>query len=218
MTQAICLRKKIQTIFGRLKQKKILCFFCLYNNWRYYPYSYSDCKLRMVDQQTCIFCLVRDLQDHLLSLQSLAKVVILLSPYVTIRGTCYVHMYSTPKQIGKLVLYLVWYKEKRSNQLYAFIDLISIQRYGSSRPLSGALQYGGVPWTADFDFARPMWLLAGLYGEIVRESARGKKRKELKKQGTTLFFSLSSSFCIIYIQQQCFFVISLLLSCWLLLE
>jgi hypothetical protein len=161
----------------------------------------------MVDQQTCIFCLVRDLQDHLLSLQSLAKVVILLSPYVTIRGTCYVHMYSTPKQIGKLVLYLVWYKEKRSNQLYAFIDLISIQRYGSSRPLSGALQYEGVPWTADFDFARPMWLLAGLYGEIVRESARGKKREERKEwkiEGTTLFFSLSSSFCIIYIQQQCF--------------
>jgi hypothetical protein len=29
--------------------------------------------------------------------------------------------------------------------------------------------------------SRPMWLLAGLYGEIARESARGKKREERKE-------------------------------------
>jgi hypothetical protein len=50
-----------------------------------------------------------------------------------------------------LLLWFRWF------EMRCCIDLIKIQRYGSSRPLSGALQCEGVPWTGDFILARPMW-------------------------------------------------------------
>jgi hypothetical protein len=68
------------------------------------------------------------------------------------------------------------------------IDLIKIQRYGSSRPLSGALQCEGVPWTGDFILARPMWHSNRLFGLIVPEGRKGRKGKS-----GPLFFSVFCS-------------------------
>jgi hypothetical protein len=64
------------------------------------------------------------------------------------------------------------------------IDLIPIQRYGSSRPLCVALQCEGVTWTADFYLARPMWFAHSLYGLIAPEGRIGRKGKS-----GPLFFS-----------------------------
>jgi hypothetical protein len=44
------------------------------------------------------------------------------------------------------------------------IDLIQMQKYGSSRPLCVALQCEGVPWTEDFYLARPLVFPNRLYG------------------------------------------------------
>ncbi len=63
------------------------------------------------------------------------------------------------------------------------IDLSKIQSYGSSRPLSGALQCEGVPWTGDFILARPMWHRTRLFGLIVPEGRKGRKGKTEKKRG-----------------------------------
>ncbi len=63
------------------------------------------------------------------------------------------------------------------------IDLILIQRYGSSRPLCVALQSEGVPWTGDFILAPPMWHGTRLFWLIVPEGRIGRKGKNEEKRG-----------------------------------